>query len=64
MMNLGFGNDGVGDRKLCALECSQLILEGCREIRHSVKGKGISLVKKFVGRQTFARSQKRMTSIG
>ena len=62
MMNLGFGNDGGGDRRLCALECNQLKLGGCRESWHSAKGKRISLVKKYIRRRTFARSQKRMTS--
>ena len=38
MMNLGFESDGGGDRRLCALECSQLKLGGCRESRHSEKG--------------------------
>jgi hypothetical protein len=62
MMSLGFGNDGGGDRRLCALECNQLKLRGYRVSRLSVKGRRISLVKKNVRRRTFARSQKRMTS--
>ena len=48
MMNLGFGNDGGGDRMLCALECNQLKLGGCRESRLSMKGRGISLVKENI----------------
>ena len=63
MMNLGFGNDGGGDKRLCALECNQLKLGGCRESLHSVKGRKINLVREVSARrQTFARSQKRMTS--
>ena len=62
MMNLGFGNDGGGDRRWCALECSQLKSGGCLESRLSAEGRGISLVKKSIRRQTFAKSQKRMTS--
>jgi hypothetical protein len=60
MMNLGFANDGGGDKRLCALECNQLKLGGCRENRHSVKG--IRLVNECIRKRTFARSQKRMTS--
>ena len=47
MMNLGFGNGGGGDRRLCALECNQLKSGGCRESRLSVKRRGISIVKKY-----------------
>ena len=61
-MNLVCENDGGEDRRLCALECNQLKLGGCRESRLSVQGKEISLVKKHKRRQTIARSQKRMTS--
>jgi hypothetical protein len=46
MMNLGFGNDGGGDRRLCELGCNQLKLGGCRENQHSVKN--ISLEKKCI----------------
>jgi hypothetical protein len=48
MMNLEFGNDGGGDRRLCELgcQCNQLKLGGCQENRHSVKS--ISLEKKCI----------------